>query len=183
MKLQNQAHLNGEQIIRAVIDEKELAGADRQHLLECQLCNKKVAWFKDELQELGKNAGLSVPPLTKNITLPREERTPVSHKSSWLPSFGVAAMAGLVLFFYFLGMESMSPRLTPFQSSSSEALVEDEYLMEKIFQMVENPLSDELYEITGDNGGFDEEFLQFVVPDIQEDFQSENFIQGGINQC
>jgi hypothetical protein len=181
MKSQNQAHLNEEQIIRAVIDQKELAGADRQHLLECRLCNKKVAWFKDELQELGENAGLSVPPLTKNITLPREELTPVSHKSSWLPSFGVAAMAGLVLFFYFLGIESMSPRLTPFQSS--EALVEDEYLMEEIFQMVENPLSDELYEITGDNGGFDEEFLQFVVPDIQDDFQSENFIQGGIKQC
>ena len=181
MKSQNQAHLNEEQIILEVIDEEELAGADRQHLLECRLCNKKVAWFRDELQELGENAGLSVPPMTKNITLPREELTPVSHKSSWLPFFGVTAMAGLVLFFYFLGMESMSPRLTPFQSS--EALLEDEYLMEEIFQMVENPLSDELYEITGDNGGFDEEFLQFVVPDIQEDFQSENFIQGGIKQC
>jgi hypothetical protein len=29
-------------------------------------------------------------------------------------------------------------------------------------------------EITGDNGnGFDEDFLEFVVPDILDDFQSE----------
>ena len=181
MKSQNQTHLKEEQIIWAVIDEKELAGADRNHLLECQLCNKKVEQIKDELQELGENSRLSVPSLTKNIILPPEEPTLVSHKSSWLSSFGVAAMAGLVLFFYFLGMETMTPRLTPFQSS--EALLEDESLMDEIFQMVENPLSDELYEITGENGGFDEEFLQFVVPDIQEDFQSQHFIQGGKKQC
>ncbi len=181
MKPQNQAHLNEEQITWAVIDEKELTGEDRQHLLECQLCNRKVEQFKSELQELGENARLSVPPLTKNIMLPSEEVTPASSKSSWLPTFGAAAMAGLVLFFYFLGMESMSPRLPALQSP--EIVLEDEYLMEEIFEMVENPFSDVLYEIIGDNGGFDEEFLQFVVPDVQEDFQSKLFIQGGIKQC
>ncbi len=75
----------------------------------------------------------------------------------------------------------MSPQLTALQSY--ETLLEDEYLMEEIFEMVENPLSDELYRLTGDNGGFDDDFLQFVVPDIQEDFQSKHFIQGGIKQC
>jgi hypothetical protein len=90
-------------------------------------------------------------------------------------------MAGLVLFVYFLGVESMSPRFTPLQSL--EIVLEDEYLMDEIFEMVENPLSAELYNITGDNGGFDEEFLQYVVPDIEEDFQSKHFTQGGIKQC
>ena len=181
MKSQNQAHLNEEQITWAVIDEKELTGEDRQHLLECQLCNRKVEQFKSELQELGENARLSVPALTKNVTLPREEVNPASYKSSWLPTFGAAAMAGLVLFFYFLGMEAMSPRLPVLLSP--EIVLEDEYLMDEIFEMVENPFSDVLYEIIGDNGGFDEEFLQFVVPDVQEDFQSKLFIQGGIKQC
>jgi hypothetical protein len=181
MKSQNDVHLQEEKIIRAVIDENELAGEDRQHLEDCQLCNRKVAWFKVELQELGDNARVSVPPLTKNITLPREEPTPASYKSRWLPSFGAAAMAGLVLFFYFLGMESMSPGTPAFQSA--EALLEEEYLMEEIFEMVEYPLSDVLYEITGDNSGFDEEFLQYIVPDVQEDFQSKYLIQGGIKQC
>ncbi len=36
---------------------------------------------------------------------------------------------------------------------------------------------EDMYEITGDNGtGFDEDFLEFVVPDIQDDFQSELII-------
>ena len=181
MKPQNQAHLQEEQIIRAVIDEQELDGADRQHILKCRVCREKIAWFKDKLEELGENAVLAVPPLKKNITLPSEELTPASNKSGWLPTFGVAAMACLALFFYFLGMESMEPGLTPYQGA--ELLLEDEYLMEEIFEMVENPLSDTLYEITGDSEGFDEDFLQFIVPDIQEDSQSKYFIQGGIKQC
>ncbi|MDH3392102.1 MAG: hypothetical protein OEL85_09940, partial [Desulfobulbaceae bacterium] len=149
---------------------------------ECQLCKRKVEQFKDELQEIGETAMLSVPLLTKNITLPPEEVVRASHKSSWLPSFGAAVMAGLVLFVYFLGMETpMSPRFIALQGPDTP--MEDEYLMEEIFEMVENPLSDALYQITGDNGDFDDDFLEFVVPDIQEDFQSNNFIEGGIKQC
>jgi hypothetical protein len=182
MKSQNQAHLKEEQVIWAVIDEKELTGEDQQHLLECQLCKRKVEQLKAELQEIGETAMVSVPPLTKNITLPPEEVVQASYKSRWLPSFGAAAMAGLVLFVYFLGMETtMSPRFIALQSPDTP--MEDEYLMEEIFEMVENPLSDALYQITGDNGGFDEDFLEFIVPDIQEDFQSNNFIEGGIKQC
>lgn len=181
MKSQNQAHLNEEQIIRAVIDENELAGEDRQHILECQPCSRKVKEFQNELQGFGESARMSVPPLRKNITLPQEEESSASYKSRWLPSFGAAAMAGLALFLYFLSVESTPQRFIALQSS--EAMLEDEYLMEEIFEMVENPLSDVLYDITGENGGFDDEFLQFVVPDVQEDFQSKYFIQGGIKQC
>ena len=181
MKTQDQAHLNEEQIIRAVIDEEDLAREDRQHISECRLCNDKINQFQAELQELGENASLSVPPLTKKITLPAEEGTAVSYGARWFPSFGAAFMAGLVLFFYFLGMESMSPQLTVMQSP--EALLEDEYLMEEIYEMVENPFSDVLYEITGDNNGFDDEFLEYIVPSVQEDFQSKYVIQGGSKQC
>ena len=181
MKSQNQIHLNDDMIVRAVIDDKELTGKQRQHFLECRFCYKKVEQLKSELQEFGENTRLSAPSLTKNIILPSDEPNQTSYKSSWLPSFGAVVMAGLVLFFYFLGMEARFSKFTPLQSP--EISLEDENLMEEIFEMVENPLSDVLYEITGDNGGFDEEFLQFVVPDVQEDFQSKFFIQGGIKQC
>ena len=181
MKSQNQNHLNDDMIVRAVIDDKELTGKQRQHLLECRICNKKVAGFKSELQEFGESTRQFVPPLTKNITLPSNETSPATYSSSWLPTFGAAVMAGLVLFFYFLGMESRYPQFTPLQSP--EISLEDESLMQEIFEMVENPLSEDLYQITGDSGGFDEDFFQFVIPDIQEDFQSKYIIQGGIKQC
>lgn len=171
MKQQKQNHLKEEQVIWAVIDEHELTGEDRQHLLECQLCSGKVARFKAELQELGENARMSVPPQTRTIRLPIEEPAKPSAKSSWLPSFAAAALAGFILFFYFLGTETMTPRMIALQSP--ESFMEDEYLMDEIFEMVENPFSDVIYEITGENGGYDDEFLQFIIPDdTQDDFQS-----------
>ncbi len=171
MRSGNTIHLNEEQLLRAVIDETELAGEVRRHLQECATCTEKIALFRTNLQELGENARQHVPAMTKTITLPPQEPAPVSWKLGWLPSFGAAVMAGLVLFVYFLGLEATSPGLPEFQSP--EDLLAEEYLMDEIFEMVENPLPDELYQLTGDNSdGFDEEFLKFVVPEIQDNFQS-----------
>ena len=85
-------------------------------------------------------------------------------------------MAGLVVFFYFMGMKTLTPvQFTTLQSQ--EALLEDEALMREISEIVEYPLSKDIYEITGENGtGYDEDFLDFVVPDMQDDFQSDFFI-------
>ena len=81
-------------------------------------------------------------------------------------------MAGLLVFFYFMGTKTMIP--SEFATlQSQESLLEDESLMRQISEMVENPLSEDMYEISGENGiWFDDDFLQFVVPDIQDDFQS-----------
>jgi hypothetical protein len=181
MKLKNNAHLNEELISRAVIDAQELDGEERQHLLTCGVCSAKVEQIKNELQEFGESIFSAVPPPKKNVILPLEGSAPADHKPNWLPTFGVTAMAGLALFFYFLGMESMAPKMSPYQST--EMVLEDEYLMQEISEMVENPLPETLYEISGDTGDFDEDFFQFMVPDIQEDIQSNYLIQGGTKQC
>ncbi|KPK35618.1 MAG: hypothetical protein AMK70_04970 [Nitrospira bacterium SG8_35_1] len=183
MKENNHNHLPEGQILRAVIDEQDLSGKEQQHLRECSACKRKVARIKDGLQAFGKKAGQAVPPLVRPVRLPSEKPARISHNAGWLPFFGAAATAGLLVFFYFMSMEAMPPSgLIPMQSQ--ENLLEDESLMRQISEMVENPLSEEIYEISGENGvDFDEDFLQFVVPEIQDDFQSEIFIQGGIKRC
>lgn len=170
MSVQNDIHLNDEQLILAVIDEKDLTGENHRHLQECSICNEKVASFRAELLEFGEYARASVPPLTKNMILPQDESASASGMLAWFPSFSAAVMTGLVLFVYFLGIEATSTKLPDYQAP--EDLLAEEYLMDEIFEMVENPLSNELYQLVGDNGGFDDEFLQFVVPDVQDDFQS-----------
>jgi hypothetical protein len=183
MKLQNHYHLQEEQILWAVIDEKELAGDDRQHLLECRVCKKKVEQFGNELQKFGQEARQTVPPFSRPVKLPKEKPVRVSHNVGWLPFFGAAAMAGFVVFFYFMSMETMAPTKSA-NVPSQESLLEDESLMREISEMVEYPLPDDMYEIYGNNGiGFDDDFLQFLVPDTEEDFQSELITQGGIKRC
>jgi hypothetical protein len=108
--------------------------------------------------------------MTKTLRLPVAETVSAKFRSSWFPFVGTAAMAGLVLFFYFIGMDAISPQLTTFQEPENQ--FEDEFLMQEISEMVEFPLPVDLYEITGDAAGFDDDFLQFIVPGLEEDFQT-----------
>jgi len=172
MKSGNNVHLQEEQVLWAVIDEKELSEVEQQHLLTCPVCKKQVALFKSDLQEFGQKAYQAVPPLSRPVKLPGEKPSSVRHNAGWLPFFGAAAMASFVVFFYFMGLQTTVPQhVTTMQSQ--ESLLEDESLMREISEMVEYPLSEDLYEITGDNGaGFNDDFLHFVVPDMQNDFQS-----------
>jgi hypothetical protein len=107
--------------------------------------------------------------------MPKARVAAVSHSTGWLPFFAAAAMAGFVVFFYFMAMENTAPPvLTPLQVQNN--LLEDETLMREISELVEDPLSDDMYEISGEDGiGFDDdedEFLQFILPDIENDLQS-----------
>ena len=182
MKEQNH-HLQEEQISWAVIDENELAVNDRQHLLACRVCQMRVEQFRNELQEFGQEARQAVPPFSRPVKLPGKEPARVSQSPGWLPFFGAAAMAGFVLFFYFIGMETI-PLTKSANLQNQEILLEDETLMREISEMVEYPLSEDMYKISGNNGsGFDDDFLRFVVPDTEDDFQSEFITQGGIKQC
>jgi hypothetical protein len=176
MKEQNHEHLRDEQVLWAVIDKKELAVDLQQHLLECQVCNAKVETFRQDLLGFGLKAKQAVPPFSRPVKLPAAKPSGDRHYGGWLPFFGAAAMAGLVVFFYFMGMKTITPDQFPtFQSQ--EALLEDEALMREISEIVEYPLSKDIYEITGENGtGYDEDFLDFIVPDMQDDFESELFI-------
>ena len=81
-------------------------------------------------------------------------------------------MTVLVVFFYFMGLNTVNHlQLSPLQSQ--ESLLEDEVLMREISVLVESPLSGGIYEIIGENGNsYEEDFLDFVVPEIQDDFQS-----------
>jgi hypothetical protein len=167
MKVQDQKHLPEKQILWAVIDEKELSGEEQQHLAGCPLCRNKVGQFKEELQLFGQKANQAVPPFSKPVKLPDEKPVNVSHNAGWLPFFGAAAMVSFVVFFYFMGMKTM-PTTNLATLQNQESLLEDESLMREISEMVEYPLPD---------------FLQFVVPDIQNDFQSEIINQGGVKQC
>jgi len=183
MKEANSRHLQENQILLAVIDENDLGENARHHFLECSRCRGKVALIRDSLQDFGEIAGRAVPPFSRRLKLPVARESGPALIPAWLPISAAAAIAGFAVFFYFMGMQTPNPpQVTTLQSV--ENLVEDETLMREISELVEYPLPDDLYEITGDDGEFyDDDFLQFAVPDTQDDFQSELITQGGIMQC
>lgn len=172
MKEQSHVHLQEDQIIWAVIDEKELGTDVLKHLLACPACRGKVEQFKSDLHEFGRRAEQAVPPFSRTIKLPSKKQAAVSHNAGWLPFFGATAMASLVVFFYVMGMGTVYPGKL-ITGQGQEMFLEDESLMREISEMVEYPLSDDMYEITGENGdALDEDFMQFIIPEMQDDFQS-----------
>jgi hypothetical protein len=176
MKEQNHDHLREEQILWAVIDKKELTGDARQHLLDCGVCKTRVEQFSHDLLVFGDRARHAVPPYSRPVKLPAEKPVRAVFNGGWFPFFGTLAAAGLVLFFYFMGMNT----LTPVQiavPAGQESLLEDEVLMRDISEMVEDPLSEDIYQFTGENGnGYYEDFLDFVVPGMQDDDSQSEFI-------
>lgn len=172
MREDNDKHLQDEQVLWAIIDRNELGEDVQQHLLLCQHCKGKVAQFSDDLQEFGDKARQAVPPYSRPIKLPAAKPSKAGFNGGWLPFFGAAAMAGLVVFFYFMGLNTITPAQFP-PLQGQESLLEDEVLMREISELVESPLSGDIYEIIGENGsGDDEDFMDFIVPDFQDDFQS-----------
>jgi hypothetical protein len=70
------------------------------------------------------------------------------------------------------------------QFASQGDFVEDEILMQEINELIENPLPEDFSDITSDMIiGFDDDFLEFVVPDFTDDVQSYNSYKGGIKKC
>lgn len=175
MKSINQIHLDDELVCRAVVDETELPDKHRRHLAECQVCRRQVEQLRTELFMLGEQARQSVEPMKKTVLLPAGEPGAAGFGSGWLPSLGAAVMAGVVLFVYFLRVETTPPLVAELESQQEEGIelmLEDEKLMNEISEMVEYPLPDVMYELTGENRGDFDEFLQFAVPVDQEDLQS-----------
>ena len=183
MKAREEQHLQRRQVQQAVIDENDLGARARQHLKQCPVCREAVTQFRQELQEFGDRAVGAVPPISRPVRLPAAGAAGAAHAGNWLPFFGATAMAGFVVFFYFMGLQT-GPVLGPGPLPGQEGVLEDEALMREISEMVEYPLSEDSYEISGKSGnGFDDDFLHFVVPDAEEDYQSELTTQGGIKRC
>jgi len=184
MNEQDQNHLQHEQILWAVIDARELAPDVHRHLRKCTVCKARAEQLEYELQDLGRKAHEAAPPFRRTVKIPNQKPVPISPNAGWLSFFGAAAMAGFVVFFYLMGLPSTIPTEQTYTPQGQEKLLVDESLMREISEMVENPLFDDMYEITGEDGnGFDDDFLQFVVPDIQDDFQSELLNEGGLLRC
>ena len=170
MNKQRDTHLQDEQLVLAIVDEKELADEVKDHLQECKVCQEKVAHFAGGLELLGQRAELSVPPLARNMRLPQEAKPAARFRLGWVSFAGGAALAGLLLFFYFIGMNARTPDLAMVQDQDN--LFEDENFMQEISDIVDSPFPEDIYEITGDAVDSEDDFLQFVVPDPQEELQS-----------
>jgi hypothetical protein len=183
MNLPTGKHLREEQFIGAVVDKHDISLEMQAHLKECRSCREQLISLQETIDLLGEKAGMNVPVLTRQVRLPVEEEPVFGNRlTGWIPSLGVAAAIVLAFFIFYRTLPDQSTIQD--QLTAQKDYVEDELLMFEIGELVENALPEAYSEISGGiTFDFDNEFLQFVVPDAIDDTQSYNHSEGGLKQC
>ena len=171
MTQEKSLHLTEKEIIRAVIDETDLTESAREHLSMCHICRNEKEGLGNQLSLLGNTAERLSPLSGERFKLPSEEilKSPRFWRWQWqsLLAAGVAA----AMIFAVLLWKTPFP-ISPENSNDQWAneFVQDEQLMADISSLVENPLPEIYFDLSGESiSDVSEEFINFVIPIIQNE--------------
>ena len=153
-------HLNEDQLIRAVVDEDDLPGPLQEHLLKCEFCCTEKERLENQLSRLGRMAESLTPLPGKRVKLPAERSSRNTWSQTWrrrsLLAAGVAAAMIMTVVWW----------RTPYTISPGGDKAQWTW---EIFQE-EHSLPLTYFDIAGESiSGINEEFMDFVIPDIQDE--------------
>lgn len=174
MKDKAEAHLDVDQLSRAVVDVDDLPPSLREHLATCPQCRQAKERFELELSGLGEMARRLAPSARTALALP-EEQSPSTPGWSWKrrTAYGMALAVLLVVL---VSWQSDLVLFAPGENGDNPALViqSAEDLIAEVNLLVANPLPQVYLEICAESEldfveSFDEVFFELVVPVKQDD--------------
>lgn len=184
MSTDKDLHLDEDQLVKALVEEAELPLPLREHLSTCPQCRANKQMFEQDLARLGQMAERASPSLIRQVSLPvGESRHSTGWWWGWRTSLGAAAAAALVVILVW-GVPIL--RNTPLGNGDMLAheMQEAEQFMTEIDLLVENALPPVYSDISAEsNTGLDEEFIQFMVPSIEEESISYDSGKRGVLLC
>jgi len=169
-----QDHLNENQLMQTIVDKTDLPDEWLAHLEVCADCRREKASVEKKLYQLHFLADQHLPVQKRNIRLPvRESAQSHSWFVGWQAAAGVAAVA--VVFMFFI---SFWQGYTTQQHSAHHLVLETQdtdIIMAEVDLMVESALPEIYLDICGESvPGYDDQFMQFVVPDDEIQFLTTN---------
>ncbi len=170
MSTNEDLHLDEDQLLWAVVVEAELPLPLQEHLSACPQCRANKERFERDLARLGQMAERFAPSPKGPVSLPVEEpRGSIGWSWGWRAYVSAAVAAALVVI---LVWWSPVHRNTPGDNGDllAREMEEAEQLMTEVSMLVENALPPVYLDISVESGvGFDEEFMQFVVPSVEDE--------------
>ena len=175
------AHLDDQELDRALVDAAGLAHGRGAHLAACPLCRSAVDRSRKELAALGRQAADLSPAPRKPIVLPAASSR---QRSRWIlpwpAAVGATVMVVLAVFSFYLNRIEDPVRDT---GVVVEQVAEADRLMQEAGWLAEDALP-ETFQAIADTDGFDfEEFIEFVVPSPNNDPLSYTPIRKGDGLC
>ena len=184
MSTEKGRHLDEEQIIRAVVDEIDLDPRLQGHLSACPLCRAEKERLEKDLERLGRMANRFTPSSRKRVSLPVEDpRRSRRWSWGWRPAFAMAVSAVVVASLLWSTMLRTTPEGR--MEMLIQEMQEDERFMSEVDIFVENALSPVYLDISGAaEEDVYEEFLEFIIPFIDNKTQSHHLRKkGGKSLC
>ena len=177
-------HLDKDQLIVAVIDEKDLPISLQEHLATCPQCRADKIRLNNKLSQLGRLAKQYAPLPEQKISLPESKlRRPLLQLDGWQIAIGTAVAVVVVIF---AALWSRPPGIKPeiAMKMAANEMLEAESFMDDISTLTENALPEVYLDITGESyTGFGEDFMQFVVPNINESAPASDLGSEGVTSC
>lgn len=168
MNLDNEQHLDEQQLIQAVADESDLPRSLQMHLGDCHQCRSEKESFEQEMAALGQVAERYAPQPQKRIVLPVQEAgSPRWSFLNWRHAVGAMAAVAIVVVVFWGSTTLRNLTGLPTAGSPSE-LLEARQLMTEVNMLVDNALPPLYLEISAEYKPDDEkDFYQFLIPQIE----------------
>lgn len=169
MKINNDAHLTEDRIIRSVVDKSELLSSEKEHLLNCSGCSSVFEGFENDLKQLGKIAELSVP-APKRRFIAHAKKTERNFPRFFGLRTSLAAAITVLFFVITLHSDSMKSLLNTETRTYVDELYSDDLFITEINSLIENALPHRYTNIYMEAGpDYDDDFMDFIIPSYGDD--------------
>lgn len=184
MNTTSSRHLAEAQILQAIVDLSDLSDDQQVHLKACSVCGAEKDRLNRMLRKVGSMARASAPAVIRRPVLP--DKRP-GFLQRWFfevrPVVRIAIPALLVLVVFTAALV-LKPNQDKHIALVAEQMIDPEQLLSDIDRLIENPLPQELQAmISIAEIDPDEDFMEYIVPPIENDPLSNKQGKKGENIC
>lgn len=164
-------HLNQQQILRAIVDMADLTDSQKAHLDACPRCGQKVKRLDTTLAQMGAMAEQSVPDPSRPLVLSTEKPGFLESLTwNWRPYLRVAVPVVVVAIIAMTSLIVKNRIDKHILALEEQDLIAAEQLMTEVHMLIENPLSADMQTLISIvETESDEEFIQYILPTIEND--------------
>jgi hypothetical protein len=163
------AHIAEDRIIQIIAEGGELHAAERTHVERCGHCRGMLQELEADLERLRRQAVAAAPAPERRFVLPSDgsaKRPFRAWRWRWA-ALGTALSAVLLILVLQLGPEERLPGLPP--ATTPVADWKDPEMI-KVNRLAENPLPKAYLALSESlDGVYDEEFIDFLIPPLNDD--------------
>jgi len=167
VKKDHDSHLNEDQLIQALVDSTAVPHSVQRHLAACPRCQAEQHRLEAALTRLGHMAKALSPSPTRSISLSVNH----SPRRLWQKALVAALAAAVLVLFVSYGPVRREVQL----AALNQEMDRDEQFLMEVTALSEDPLP-EFWQAMAliSDVGFDNAFMDFLVPSSREDVVSKN---------